>query len=168
MAAPTTRQHIGILCVILSSICFAFVPNTAKMALDEGASLFFLLAARYAIGAMKGKGTGSIINISSRSGLVGIPGAAAYASSKAAVANFTQVMAKEVADYNITVNAVGPTPVATDLIKNVDKKKMQDLINTQAIKRLGTFEDITNVIDFFIRQESDFITGQTVYLGGIS
>ena len=52
MAAPTTRQHIGILCVILSSICFAFVPNTAKMALDEGASLFFLLAARYAIGAM--------------------------------------------------------------------------------------------------------------------
>ena len=52
MAAPASRQHVGILCVILSSICFAFVPNTAKMALDEGASLFFLLAARYAIGAI--------------------------------------------------------------------------------------------------------------------
>ena len=52
MAMPTSRQHVGILCVILSSICFAFVPNTAKMALDEGASLFFLLAARYVIGSM--------------------------------------------------------------------------------------------------------------------
>ena len=52
MAAPASRQHVGILCVILSSICFAFVPNTAKMALDDGASLFFLLAARYAIGAV--------------------------------------------------------------------------------------------------------------------
>ena len=52
MAAPASRQHVGILCVILSSICFAFVPNTAKMALDEGTSLFFLLAARYAIGAI--------------------------------------------------------------------------------------------------------------------
>ena len=52
MADSTSREHIGILCVILSSICFAFVPNTAKMALDEGASLFFLLAARYAIGAI--------------------------------------------------------------------------------------------------------------------
>ena len=49
MADSTSREHIGILCVILSSICFAFVPNTAKMALDEGASLFFLLAARYAL-----------------------------------------------------------------------------------------------------------------------
>ena len=46
-----SRQHAGILCVILSSICFAFVPNTAKMALDEGASLLFLLASRYAIGS---------------------------------------------------------------------------------------------------------------------
>lgn len=51
MFENVSRQHAGILCVILSSICFAFVPNTAKMALDEGASLLFLLASRYAIGS---------------------------------------------------------------------------------------------------------------------
>lgn len=111
---------------------------------------------------------GRIVNFATVAAPLKLEGEAAYASSKAAVDNFTKVMAKEVAAYNITVNAVGPTPVATDLIKNVDQKKMQDLINTQAIKRLGTFEDIANVVDFFIRQESDFITGQTVYLGGIS
>ena len=111
---------------------------------------------------------GRIVNFATVAAPLKLEGEAAYAASKAAVANFTQVMAKEVAAYNITVNALGPTPVATDLIRGVDDAKMQGLINTQAIKRLGTFEDISNVTDFFIRRESDFITGQTVYLGGIS
>jgi 3-oxoacyl-[acyl-carrier protein] reductase len=66
------------------------------------------------------------------------------------------------------VNAVGPTPVATDLIKNVPKDKMDALIGTQAIKRLGEYRDISNVVDFFLSPASDFVTGQTIYLGGIS
>lgn len=127
----------------------------------------FLFAREVAKVMMRQK-YGRIVNFATVAAPLKLEGEAAYASSKAAVDNFTRVMAKEVAAYNITVNAVGPTPVATDLIKNVDQQKMQDLINTQAIKRLGTFEDIVNVIEFFIRQESDFITGQTVYLGGIS
>ena len=70
--------------------------------------------------------------------------------------------------FNITVNAVGPTPVETDLIKNVPQDKINNLIERQAIKRMGHFRDIANVIDFFLKKESDFVTGQTVYLGGIS
>jgi 3-oxoacyl-[acyl-carrier protein] reductase len=55
----------------------------------------------------------------------------------------------------------------TDLIKSVPKEKMDALIARQAIVRYGEFTDVSNVIDFFIRPESDFITGQVIYLGGV-
>ena len=96
-----------------------------------------------------------------------LPGEAAYASSKAAIVNLTQILAIELADFNITVNAVGPTPVKTDLIRSVPRQKMDDLLQRQAIRRFGEFNDISNVIDFFIRPESDFVTGQVLYLGGV-
>jgi 3-oxoacyl-[acyl-carrier protein] reductase len=76
-------------------------------------------------------------------------------------------MARELGDLGITVNAVGPTPTKTDLIKSVPKEKIDRLLEQQAVHRFGEFADITNVIDFFIRPESDFITGQVIYLGGI-
>ena len=55
----------------------------------------------------------------------------------------------------------------TDLIKSIPKKKLDDLINMQTIKRYGEFQDISNVLDFFISEKSDFITGQEIYLGGV-
>jgi 3-oxoacyl-[acyl-carrier protein] reductase len=67
----------------------------------------------------------------------------------------------------VTVNLVGPTPIQTDLIKAVPKVKIDELLSQQAIKRLGEFEDVINVIDFYIKKESNFITGQTIYLGGV-
>ena len=72
------------------------------------------------------------------------------------------------AEFNITVNAIGPTPVPTDLIKNVPKEKMDALLNRQAIKRFGNFDDLINVINFFIDEKSDFVTGQIIYLGGVN
>ena len=71
------------------------------------------------------------------------------------------------APHNITVNAIGPTPVKTDLIRTIPNKKIDDLLTKQAIKRFGTFDDIKNVIDFFIDDQSNFITGQIIYLGGV-
>lgn len=76
-------------------------------------------------------------------------------------------LGREVALYGITVNAIGPTPVETDLIKAVPKNKIEELLEKQAIKRFGNFEDIKNVIDFFIDKKSDFVTGQIIYLGGV-
>jgi 3-oxoacyl-[acyl-carrier protein] reductase len=126
------------------------------------------LFAREAAKVMVKQKYGRIVNFATVAAPLKLEGEAVYAASKAAVDNFTKVMAKEVAPFNITVNALGPTPVATDLIKGVSDNKMDDLIGTQAIKRIGTFEDISNVTDFFIRKDSDFITGQTLFLGGIS
>ena len=110
---------------------------------------------------------GRIVNYTTVASALRLEGEAIYAASKGAVENFTQTISKEVAPYNITVNAIGPTPVETDLIKAVPKDKIQDLLEKQAIKRFGTVEDIKNVIDFFIDDKSDFITGQVIYLGGV-
>jgi len=111
---------------------------------------------------------GRIVNFATVATPLNLEGEAGYAASKAAVESLTRVAARELAPFNITVNAVGPTPVMTDLIRTVPKQKMDALIATQAIRRLGEHRDIANVIDFFVSRDSDFITGQTVYLGGIN
>ena len=110
---------------------------------------------------------GRIVNTATVATPLKLEGEALYASSKAAVTSFTQILAREVAMYNITCNAVGPTPIATDLINSVPRDKIDRLIDMQAIKRMGELRDISNVIDFFIKKGSDFVTGQVVYLGGI-
>ena len=81
--------------------------------------------------------------------------------------SLTQVLARELAPYQITVNAIGPTPIETDLVRNVPSEKMDALLQKQAIHRLGTFADVDNVVDFFLKPESSFVTGQVVYLGGV-
>jgi 3-oxoacyl-[acyl-carrier protein] reductase len=116
---------------------------------------------------MKKNNFGRIVNLVSVATPLRLEGEAIYAASKAAVISFTQVIAKELASFGITANAVGPTPIETDLIKSVPKEKLDHLISLQAIKRAGTFGDVTNVIDFLIRPESDFITGQVIFLGGV-
>jgi 3-oxoacyl-[acyl-carrier protein] reductase len=97
-----------------------------------------------------------------------LEGEAIYAASKAAVESLTRIMARELAELRITVNAVGPTPVQTDLVKGVPAEKMDALIARQAIPRYGKVEDVINAVDFFLRPSSDFITGQVLYLGGVT
>lgn len=111
---------------------------------------------------------GRIVNFATVATPLKLEGEAAYAASKAAVRSLTEILARELASYGITVNAVGPTPIETDLIRGVPEDKMRALIDAQAIKRLGELSDVLNVVDFFLDERSDFITGQTVYLGGVS
>ena len=125
------------------------------------------LMCREAARLMKKNEFGRIVNLASVATPLKLEGEAVYAASKAAVISFTQVVAKELASFGITANAIGPTPIDTDLIKSVPAEKLDQLISLQAIKRRGTFGDITNLIDFLIRPESDFITGQVIFLGGV-
>lgn len=111
---------------------------------------------------------GRVINFSTVAVPLNLEGELVYSSTKAAIEQLTKVLAAEIGELGITVNAIGPTPISTDLIKNVPKNKIDDLIQKQFIKRLGRFEDVLNVVKFFISPESNFITGQTIYLGGIN
>ncbi len=110
---------------------------------------------------------GRIVNFATVATPLRLEGESAYAASKAAVVSYTEILARELATFGITVNAVGPTPVATDLIRGVPAEKLSALLSRQAIPRLGEPADVANVIDFFIADASAFVTGQTVYLGGV-
>lgn len=112
--------------------------------------------------------SGRIINFTSISKPLSLETQSSYSASKAAVESLTKIAAKELAAFNITVNAIGPTPIDTDLIKGIPDTWMQNVLNMQAIKRKGTLEDIYNLSDFFISEKSSFVTGQVIYLGGVS
>jgi len=126
----------------------------------------FLLCREAAKIMKTGKGC-RIINFSTVATPLKLAGEAIYSSSKAAVENLTQVLAKEFAEFGITVNAIGPTPIKTDLIRSIPEEKIERLLDRQYIRRLGEFEDVSNVINFFLSEESGYITGQVIYLGGV-
>ncbi len=116
---------------------------------------------------MQRRRSGRIINFTTVASALNLEGEALYAATKSAVESLTRTLARELAPFNITVNAVGPTPVKTDLTRSVPQTKLDALIARQAIPRYGEFADVQNVIDFFIQPESNFITAQVIFLGGI-
>jgi 3-oxoacyl-[acyl-carrier protein] reductase len=125
------------------------------------------LVCRESAKLMKARNYGRIVNLGTVAVPMRLEGEAMYAASKSAVVAFTQVLAYELGSWGITCNVVGPTPIETDLIRNVPKEKIQSIVDRMAVKRLGRLEDVANVVDFFIRPESDFVTGQVIYLGGL-
>ena len=95
-----------------------------------------------------------------------LSGEAVYAASKGAVESLTRTLAKEYAPTGITVNCIGPNPIQTDLLKGLKAEVIDSLIQKQVIKRMGMMEDISNITDFYLQNSSNFVTGQTLYLGG--
>ena len=109
---------------------------------------------------------GRIVNIASVVGIIGNPGQANYAASKAGVIGFTKSMARELASRNITVNAVAPGYIETDMTKQLSyeqRKKLTDLI---PMGRMGKPEDIAKVVGFLCSPEADYITGQVIAVDG--
>lgn len=141
--------------------------NVVSKIMDTNIKGTFLIC-RESAKIMKKRRYGRIINLGTVAVPMQLEGEAIYTASKSAVVTFTKVISRELADFGITCNVVGPTPIKTDLIRNVPKDKIDKIINNLAVKRLGKFEDVANVIDFFIKPESEFITGQVIYLGGVS
>lgn len=141
--------------------------ETVRRVLDTNVSGTFLLC-REAARLMRSTGRGRIVNLTTVAVPLRLEGEAIYAASKAAVETLTRIMARELAPMGITCNAVGPTPIETDLIRGVPREKLDALLARQAIARFGRAADVANVIDFFLRPESDFVTGQVLYLGGVS
>ena len=146
---------------------FLLTPyDTAKKVFNTNFFGTFLMCREVAKFMVKAK-SGRIVNYSTVAVALNLHGELVYSASKAAIEQLTRVLADEIGESGVTVNAIGPTPIDTDLIKNVPENKLQDLLSHQCIKRFGQFEDVKNVIDFFLKPESNFITAQTIYLGGV-
>lgn len=168
------KRKFGTVDVLINNAGIASMNHTLTTTLDKSEQIIktnilgTFLMTREVAKVMAVKKSGRIINFSSVAAGLSLPGEAIYAASKSAIENFTKTTAKELAEYNITVNAIAPTPIETDLIKNIPKYKINSLVDKQAINRLGNIEDVQNVIDFFISERSNFVTGQTIYLGGVN
>ena len=115
---------------------------------------------------MKQKTGGKIVNISSVIGLVGNIGQSNYAASKAGIIGLTKSMAKELALRNINVNAVAPGFIETDMTQKLPEKIRNSLQEKIPLKRLGTVEDVAQVVYFLVSEASSYITGQVIKVDG--
>ncbi|MDO5579540.1 MAG: 3-oxoacyl-[acyl-carrier-protein] reductase [Planctomycetia bacterium] len=109
---------------------------------------------------------GRIVNISSISGLIGNPGQANYSASKAGVIGFTRTISKELANRNITVNAIAPGFIDTDMTAALSDVLIQGIKDRIPVGRIGKPEDIANAVLFFVSEEASFITGQIMAVDG--
>ncbi|MEM1271262.1 MAG: glucose 1-dehydrogenase [Bacteroidota bacterium] len=132
------------------------------------------LGCKHAIRAMRGTGSGAIVNISSRSGLVGIPAAAAYASSKAAVRNHTKTVALYCAQQglNIRCNSVHPAAVLTPIWEPMlgdgpdREERAKALTADTPMKRFGTPEEVAAVVVLLASDEAAYMTGSEITIDG--
>lgn len=139
--------------------------STVRSVLETNVVGTFLCCREAAKVMRKGR-YGRIVNLSSVAVPLKLEGESVYAASKAAIENLTAVLARELAPFGITVNAVGPGPIETDLIRGVPPEKIDALVARLAIPRRGAWSDLANVTDFFLAEASGLVTGQTLYLGG--
>jgi 3-oxoacyl-[acyl-carrier protein] reductase len=146
---------------------FLSTPLTTAQKLINTNFLGTFLFCREAAKLMMRNQSGRIVNFVTAARPLNLEGESVYAATKAAVESLTRILARELAHFKITVNAIGPTLLKTDLIRSVPQEKLDAIIARQAIQRYGEFRDISNVVDFFISPESDFVTGQTIFLGGV-
>jgi 3-oxoacyl-[acyl-carrier protein] reductase len=110
----------------------------------------------------------SIINLSSVAVPWSIPGQSIYAASKIAIEQIARTLSHELAAMNIRVNTIGLPPMRTALTRSVDPARIKSLIERQAIKRMCTVPDILGPIEFLLSPAARFVTGSTLFLGGVS
>lgn len=140
--------------------------STVRNILETNVTSLFLFS-REAAKLMMKERFGRIVNLTSVAVPLRLEGEAAYAASKSAVETLTRVLAREFGSFGITVNAVGPGPIDTSLIRGVPEAKLADLLNRMAIPEFGEPADVANVTDFYLSPASRLVTGQVLYLGGV-
>ena len=133
--------------------------------IDTNLSSIYRMSKAVSRGMMKAK-KGRIINIGSVVGSTGNPGQTNYAAAKAGMIGFTKSMAREVGSRGITVNAVAPGFIDTDMTRELSDEQRQALLGNIPLGRLGAAEDIANAVAFLSGDEAGYITGETLHING--
>lgn len=127
-------------------------------------SCFFV--SRCVIEGMRERGFGRIVNIGSINGQAGQYGQVNYAAAKSGIHGFTKALAQESAGRGITVNAIAPGYVATDMVMAVPEPVLEKIIARIPVGRLGEAKDIARGVKFLVSEDADFITGSTLSING--
>jgi len=111
-------------------------------------------------------GWGRIINLTSIAGFTGAFGKSNYAAAKAGVVGFTKSLAMELASKGITVNAIAPGAIETDMLFRIPEKYRDKILETIPAKRFGKPEEVADLVQFLISKQASYITGQTIHING--
>lgn len=123
----------------------------------------FFYTTRRVLKGMMTKRFGRIINITSLSGLKGMPGQCNYSAAKAALIGATKALAQEVAPRKVTVNAVAPGFIESDMTKELPKEELAKMV---PMKRFGKSEEVASLVGFLAGEESSYITGEVISING--
>lgn len=123
----------------------------------------FFYTTRRVLKGMMTKRSGRIINITSLSGLKGMPGQCNYSAAKAALIGATKALAQEVAPRKVTVNAVAPGFIESDMTKELPKEELAKMV---PMKRFGKPEEVASLVGFLAGEESSYITGEVISING--
>jgi acetoacetyl-CoA reductase len=122
--------------------------------------------AKACFAGMKDRQWGRIVNIGSINGQAGQYGQVNYAAAKSGIHGFTKALAQEGASAGITVNAIAPGYVDTDMVRAVPKDVLEKIVAKIPMRRLGKAEDIARGVLFLVADDADFITGSTLSING--
>lgn len=123
-------------------------------------------AARACIVTFLKQRKGDIVNISSLSGLIGLPGQTNYSSAKGAVNSFTKALAKETAAYGVRVNAVAPGFVETEMVSHLDEQQQEKIKASIPLARFGQAREVAGCVKFLLSDASSYMTGQIIQMDG--
>ncbi len=153
---------------VLTSQYSMIMPPAAAQAMVNVNLLGPFLVSREAAKMMRKTKWGRIINIGSMAASLEPVGDSVYAACKAGLSTLANVMAKEFASMNVTCNTLGINAIESDMLFQLPREKIEDIIASLPVPRFSRPEDILNVIDFFASERSSMITAQTVFLGGVN
>jgi 3-oxoacyl-[acyl-carrier protein] reductase len=153
---------------VLTSQYSMIMPPAAAQAMVNTNLFGAFMVSREAAKWMRRTKWGRIVNVSSMAvGLEPI-GDSVYAASKAGLTTMGNVMAKELAPLNVTVNTLGVSAIATDMLAQLPKDKIGQVVADLPLARYAEPDDLLNVLDFLASERSSYITAQTIYLGGVN
>ncbi len=177
-AIDAMTQDLGAPTILINNAGLLRDRTVAKMTLDDWETVMAVnlrgafLMSRAVQSAMRDARWGRIVNLSSTAAL-GAFGEANYAAAKAGIQGFTRSLALELGRHGVTVNAVAPGFVATDMTRQVAERNgmtfdemKAEMLKSIAVGRVGEPEDVAHAVAYFVDERSGFVTGQTLYVAG--
>jgi 3-oxoacyl-[acyl-carrier protein] reductase len=110
---------------------------------------------------------GRIINFSTIAVALGLKGESSYCASKGGVEAFSRSFAREMAEFNVTVNAIAPGPMDTDLLRGVPDNQIETIVRRQVVPRMSTLDDVWDIVQFLLSDRAAMVSGQTIHPGGV-